>query len=154
MGKILFLSNKKSPSNLKEKIETGFLVLDLKNLHELSENFNVTYNFKVVNWYKTRGIQNHVFLFNHIWVTTSVKKDIEANISVISINRDRSGCTQCYVAVNLRKKISNCGFKVLFSSVDLLKEGAIFLLSKDIGVGGWSRKRQFSLTLCSENALT
>ena len=49
LGKILFLSNKKSPSSLKEKIETGFLVLDLKNLHELSENFNVTYNFKVVN---------------------------------------------------------------------------------------------------------
>ena len=32
--------------------------------------------------------------------------------------------------------------------------GAIFILRKDIGVGGWSRKWQFSLTLCSENVLT
>ena len=29
--------------------------------------------------------------------------------------------------------------------------GAIFILRKDIGVGGWSKKWQFSLTLCSEN---
>ena len=29
-----------------------------------------------------------------------------------------------------------------------------FLLRKDIGFGGWSRKWQFSLTLCSENVLT
>ena len=35
-----------------------------------------------------------------------------------------------------------------------LKLGAIFILRKDIGVGGWSRKWQFSLTLCSENVLT
>ena len=27
--------------------------------------------------------------------------------------------------------------------------GAIFILRKDIGVGGWSRKWQFSLTLCT-----
>ena len=27
--------------------------------------------------------------------------------------------------------------------------GAIFTLRKDIGVGGWSRKWQFSLTSCS-----
>ena len=32
--------------------------------------------------------------------------------------------------------------------------GAIFILRKDIGVGWWSRKWQFSLTLCSENVLT
>ena len=32
--------------------------------------------------------------------------------------------------------------------------GAIFILCKDIGVGGWSRKWQFFLTLCSENILT
>ena len=32
--------------------------------------------------------------------------------------------------------------------------GAIFILCKDIGVGGRSRKWQFSLTLCSENVLT
>ena len=32
--------------------------------------------------------------------------------------------------------------------------GAIFILRKDIGVGGWFRKWQFSLTLCSENVLT
>ena len=32
--------------------------------------------------------------------------------------------------------------------------GAIFILRKDTGVGGWSRKWQFSLTLCSENVLT
>ena len=32
--------------------------------------------------------------------------------------------------------------------------GAIFIVCKDIGVGGWSRKWQFSLTLCSENVLT
>ena len=32
--------------------------------------------------------------------------------------------------------------------------GAIFILRKDLGVGGWSRKWQFSLTLCSENLLT
>ena len=32
--------------------------------------------------------------------------------------------------------------------------GAIFILRKGIGVGGWSRKWQFSLTLCSENDLT
>ena len=31
--------------------------------------------------------------------------------------------------------------------------GAIFILRKDIGVGGWSRKWQFSLTLCSEKSL-
>ena len=31
--------------------------------------------------------------------------------------------------------------------------GAIFILRKDIGVGGLSRKWQFSLTLCSENVL-
>ena len=30
---------------------------------------------------------------------------------------------------------------------------AIFILLKDIGVGGWSRKWQFSLTLCCENVL-
>ena len=40
---------------------------------------------------------------------------------------------------------------VILSFVDL---GAIFILRKDIGVGGWSRKWQFSLTLCSENVLT
>ena len=34
------------------------------------------------------------------------------------------------------------------------KLGAISILRKDIGVGGWSRKWQFSLTLCSENVLT
>ena len=28
--------------------------------------------------------------------------------------------------------------------------GAIFILRKDIEVGGWSRKWQFSLTLCGE----
>ena len=33
-------------------------------------------------------------------------------------------------------------------------KGAIFILRKDIGVGGWSRKCQFSLTLCNENDLT
>ena len=32
--------------------------------------------------------------------------------------------------------------------------GAIFILRKGIGVGGWSRKWQFPLTLCSENVLT
>ena len=32
--------------------------------------------------------------------------------------------------------------------------GAIFILRKDIGVGGWSRKWQFFITLCSENVLT
>ena len=32
--------------------------------------------------------------------------------------------------------------------------GAIFILRKDIGAGGWSRNGQFSLTLCSENVLT
>ena len=32
--------------------------------------------------------------------------------------------------------------------------GTIFILCKDIGVGGWSRKWQFSLTLCNENVLT
>ena len=31
--------------------------------------------------------------------------------------------------------------------------GAIFILRKDIGVGGWSRKWQFPLTLRSENVL-
>ena len=31
--------------------------------------------------------------------------------------------------------------------------GSIFILRKDIGVGGWSRKWQFSLTSCSENVL-
>ena len=31
---------------------------------------------------------------------------------------------------------------------------AIFILCKDMGVGGWSRQWQFSLTLCSENVLT
>ena len=36
----------------------------------------------------------------------------------------------------------------------IFKLGAIFILRKDIGVGGWSRKWQFSLTLCSENVLT
>ena len=32
--------------------------------------------------------------------------------------------------------------------------GAIFILRKDIGVGGWYRKWQFSLTLRNENVLT
>ena len=32
--------------------------------------------------------------------------------------------------------------------------GAIFIHRKDIGVGGWSRKWQFSLTLWCENILT
>ena len=32
--------------------------------------------------------------------------------------------------------------------------GAIFILRKDLGVGGWSRKWHFPLTLCSENVLT
>ena len=32
--------------------------------------------------------------------------------------------------------------------------GAIFILRKDIGVGGLSRKWQFFLTLCSETVLT
>ena len=32
--------------------------------------------------------------------------------------------------------------------------GTIFILRKDLGVGGWFRKRQFSLTLCNENVLT
>ena len=31
--------------------------------------------------------------------------------------------------------------------------GAIFILRKDIGVGGWSRKWQFFLTLCSKMSL-
>ena len=31
--------------------------------------------------------------------------------------------------------------------------GAIFILRKDIGVGGWSRKQPFSLTLCSKSVL-
>ena len=32
--------------------------------------------------------------------------------------------------------------------------GAIFILRKDIGVGGWSIKWYFSFTLCSENVST
>ena len=32
--------------------------------------------------------------------------------------------------------------------------GAIFILRKDIGVGRWSKKWQFSLTLCTDNVLT
>ena len=32
--------------------------------------------------------------------------------------------------------------------------GAIFILRKDIGVGGWSRKWQYFLTLCNKNVLT
>ena len=32
--------------------------------------------------------------------------------------------------------------------------GTIFILRKGIGVGWWSRKWQFSLTLCNENVLT
>ena len=35
-----------------------------------------------------------------------------------------------------------------------LRLGAIFILRKDVGLGGWSRKGQFSLTLCSKNVLT
>ena len=35
----------------------------------------------------------------------------------------------------------------------LNRTGAIFILRKEIGVGGWSRKWQFSITLCSENVL-
>ena len=31
--------------------------------------------------------------------------------------------------------------------------GAIFILRKGLGVGGWSRKWQISLTLCSDNAV-
>ena len=41
---------------------------------------------------------------------------------------------------------------ILFDRV--VTYGAIFILRKEIGVGGWSRKWQFSLTLCSENVLT
>jgi len=44
----------------------------------------------------------------------------------------------------------NIGFNpyILFYMFGL---GAIFILRKDIGVGWWSRKWQFPLTLCSEN---
>ena len=50
---------------------------------------------------------------------------------------------------------------LIFASTNLqyddrlfIELGAIFILRKDIGVGGWSRKWQFSLTLCSKNVLT
>ena len=33
------------------------------------------------------------------------------------------------------------------------KNWMVFISRKDIGVGGWSRKWQFFLTLCSENVL-
>ena len=48
----------------------------------------------------------------------------------------------------LVEKLRNAGYN---GEITL---GAIFILRKDIGVGGWPRKWQFSLTLCSENALT
>ena len=32
--------------------------------------------------------------------------------------------------------------------------GTIFILRKDLGVGGWSRKWQFFITLCTENVIT
>jgi hypothetical protein len=32
--------------------------------------------------------------------------------------------------------------------------GHLYITLNDIGVGGWSRTWQFSLTLCSENVLT
>ena len=41
--------------------------------------------------------------------------------------------------------------EMLYVIVIPLCLGAIFILCKDIGVGWWSRKWQFSLTLCSEN---
>ena len=47
--------------------------------------------------------------------------------------------------------------QVLFNEAETVLDktlGAIFILRKDIGVGGWSRKWQISLTLCSENVLT
>ena len=44
--------------------------------------------------------------------------------------------------------------KLIYLVTSKICLGAIFILHKDIGVGGWSRKWQFSLTLCSKNVLT
>ena len=40
-----------------------------------------------------------------------------------------------------------------YSSDSIYILGAIFILHKDLGVGGWSRKWQFSFTLCIDNVL-
>ena len=56
-----------------------------------------------------------------------------------------------YHSLKNKKKYINTSFLALEIKMN---NGAIFILRKDVGVGGWSRKWQFSLTLCSENVLT
>ena len=54
-------------------------------------------------------------------------------------------CVQFLELSHIRRDLSQSEKKML---------GAIFILRKDIGVGGWSRKWHFFLTLCSKNVLT
>ena len=49
--------------------------------------------------------------------------------------------------------IHNLSLETNFIIFSLSYLGAIFILHKEIGVGGWSRKCQFSLTLCSKDIL-
>ena len=60
-------------------------------------------------------------------------------------------CLSIYHSLKNKNKYKNTSFLALEIKMD---NGAIFILRKDVGVGGWSRKWQFSLTLCSENVLT
>ena len=58
------------------------------------------------------------------------------------------------IQIRQRETLSHQGaiiHEICLSSAQL---AAIFILRKDIGVGGWSRKWQFFLALCSENVLT
>ena len=53
--------------------------------------------------------------------------------------------------VKAKIQINLLDFSCLNPDANVL--GAIFILRKDIGVGGWSRKWLFSLTLWSKNVL-
>ena len=58
------------------------------------------------------------------------------------------------INVHSWQKMTRKGRKTAIYQSQTLNLGAIFILRKGIGVGGWSRKWQFSLTLCSKNVLT
>ena len=60
------------------------------------------------------------------------------------------GYDQCWLNLRSYTNIKLNEFFINF----MITKGDIFILRKDIGVGGWSRNWQFSLTLCSENVLT
>ena len=76
-----FLNIKNVSLQPKKKIEANFLVLDIKNVHKRETILVLPLISKL--FIDT----NTIFLINHIWSRTSVKKDIETIIPVTSITR-------------------------------------------------------------------